>query len=109
MRGRTSVEPKGGEQVGEVSSWLAIAVFLCEVHLIAIILRESFQLLCPDVVKGLLYTALAVSTGEAMQGFRAALFEEILETLDIMEGVPTREAVAYRNECINLFSNHLDA
>ena len=64
-------------------------------------------MICPEAVKGLLYSALAVSTGEAMQGFRTALYWEIFETLDIMEGCPSREAVAYRDACVEPFFQKL--
>ena len=54
-------------------------------------------------MRGILYTALAVSNGETMQRFRQALYEEIVSTMDIMTGTPSAEAVRYRERCIQLF------
>jgi len=78
-------------------------IFLCELHLIALVLKDAFQFTVPYVVQGLLYTALAVCHGEFMEKFREALYQEVLETLDILDGAPTKEAVRYRQKMIKLF------
>ena len=78
-------------------------LFLCEIHLLALVFKEAFQSLYPSVVRGMLYTSLCLTEGEAMKQFRNALYIEIVTTLDIMNGAPDASAVAYRQRMMQLF------
>ena len=76
---------------------------LCELHIIALILKEAFQSLVPWAITGILHTGLAVQLGEQMAKFRTCLYQEIYDTLDIKWGSPPASAVAYRTRMIKLF------
>ena len=84
--------------------WLFVCL-LCELHLVAIICRESLMQLAKETARGTLYTALCTSHGEQMTVFRRCLYEEIVATLDIMVGSPPPSAIEYRSRMINLFFN----
>ena len=75
----------------------------CELHLVAIIMRESLMSLAQDVARGTLYTALGVGHGETMMIFRECLYLEIISHLDICTGAPPPAAVAYRAAMMDLF------
>ena len=82
--------------------WLH-SVLACEDHLVAGLIKDSIYSTFPAEVKGLLWTALATKHGEHIQLFRECLYQEVVETLDIVVGPPTPSAVAYRKQMLDLY------
>ena len=83
--------------------WLAVWIW-CELHLVAILFKESLLSMCVPFTKGVLYTGLVLTHGENLTVFRQCLFDEIVSRLDICFGAPTPAATAYIMSMIRLFA-----
>ena len=66
------------------------------------VMKEAFAFTEEDV-SGLIWSALATSHGNDFRTFKSCLFEEVYNTLQVMDGAPSAEATAYRTECIDTF------
>ena len=94
---------KGEKTLAQTRQKIPYVLILCELHLIALVMKEAFQSLCPWAIKGILYTGLAVSIGELMGRFRKCLYDEIRATLHIKWGTPPPSATQFRTRMIKLF------
>lgn len=76
----------------------------CVLHLVAPICRDALLSLRREVSRGILYTALVVSHGTAMETFRRRLLDEVVASLDMQWGVSPPSAKAHRGAMIDLFA-----
>ena len=76
---------------------------ICELHKCAIVNRDAFNRNCVSCCRGILYTGLVLNYGEQMSVFRQCLYDEIVESLDILLGAPPPAAQAYRQTMLDLY------
>ena len=82
--------------------WI-LSLLTCELHLLAIVFKVALLHIDRDLLRGNLYTALCFVHGEHMSNFRNCVFQEILQTLVLLIGTPTREAQEYKELMMSLF------
>ena len=75
---------------------------LCDVHLLALVFDKTLIAL-DDEVSGAIRVAKALRTGLAKTKFRQCLREEIASRLEILQGTPPLDAVAYKKKVLRLF------
>jgi len=97
---------KAERLLSAVRSGFHAFLWLCELHLVALVLSEAFKSVLPDTIRGVLHSGLSVGHGDCMNVFRL-LYREIVGTLDIMAGRPAPSAVRYRERMLRLFSSSL--
>eukprot|EP00971_Amphidinium_carterae_P119762 2372506-Amphidinium_carterae.2 len=84
--------------------WKPLALH-CEVHYTSNTCKRVIPSIVPEVVSGLLHTALSLQHGSGMTVFRACLRAVIQERLQICKGAPGLAADEYRLNALRLFGN----
>ena len=84
------------------SGWQGLHV-ACEAHIIATICKRTFPELLPQLLHGMLHTALSLRSSSAFQLFRRSLRLAIQARLVIKHGAPSLAAREYRKICLRTF------
>eukprot|EP00971_Amphidinium_carterae_P195205 3873604-Amphidinium_carterae.2 len=75
----------------------------CDIHSTARAFHKSYDVLMPEMLSGLIHTALAMRVGGAMSCFRQCLRAEVESKLVIYYGEPSLESSLYRQHVMAMF------
>ena len=74
----------------------------CEIHMNNSCQRKALAAIDPSIT-GMIRLALSLRLGGWMREFRRCLFQEVLESLDVVEGASTRAEAMHRRQCVTMF------